>query len=188
MIITNVIISISMVVWFLTIFRQKNSSFFLFFLILGLSDPLNLLGLKIFGITNGVIYTIACIIFYFVFRFNNVRSFKLKYFDYIIFLVFLYVVITLEYVYYFYLGVHLFILSKFIQRIITDLHLRDEFSIYFLILVFYQLSALLKIIVFLSGTASGLYLFFITLAFQILIAIFFIVFREDDPKLKIKMT
>jgi hypothetical protein len=187
MIVTHIILTISSIAWFLTIFRQKSSSVFLFFLILGLADPLNIMVIYLLGVPNGVIYTFACIAFYFVFRFDNSHSIKLKFFDYFVFLIFLYVVVTIEHVYYFYLGIHLFILYKFIQRIITDLHLHDEFSLYFLILVFYQLSALVKIIVFLSGTVSGLHLFFITLAFQILIAIFFIIFREDNPKLIIKL-
>ena len=188
MTVSYIIYMISTIAWFLTIFSQKKSSVFLFFLILGLSDPLFLLFNYIVKVPNGVVYSFAAISFYMVFRFNDFKSIKLKLIDYSVFIAFFYVVFTLSYIYYFVLGVHIYILFKFIKRIITALHFQGELLIFFLVLVFYEISLLFKGIIFIAGTGQGFYLFFITLAFQILIAIFFIIFREDNPKLIIKMT
>ncbi len=188
MIVTHVIFAISTVAWFLTIFRQRKSSVFLFFLILGLSDPLTFLVNNIVSVPNGMVYSFAAMAFYVVFRFNDFKSIKLKVVDYIILSVFLYILLTKSYIFYFVFSIHIYVLYKFAKRVITALHFQGEIHVFFLVLVFYEISLLFKGIIFIAGKGQGFYLFFITLAFQILIAIFFIVFREDDPKLIIKMT
>jgi hypothetical protein len=62
-----------------------------------------------------------------------------------------------------------------------------EFNWFYLVLVFYEITVILKVIVFISGADVGLFYLYITLAFQFLVAIFFTIFSEESPFLRIRL-
>lgn len=188
MIIHHIVLGISIIAWFITILRQRKSSIHLYFLITGLADPLHLMSIYFLGIPNGVIYATASICSYLAIRFTDIKSIKLLKSDYLLFIIYFSAVVTFSYLDYLVLGIHLLIFIKIIQRMIINLHFQGELNIFFLVLAFYELSLLIKGIVYLSGTFSGFIFFFITLAFQIIIAVFFIIFREDNPKLTFRLS
>ena len=188
MIITYIIFSVSCLVWFWVIFRQKNSSIYLYFLILGLKDPLGLFTLYILKIPFEVLYIISDILILVALRTENFKIIKLKVLDYLIIIAVIISFIISFNLTYLSLVVHVFILINFIQRVIIPLHFKGELSVFFAILVFYETSLLVKGFMLVNNPILGMYLIYFTLAFQILIAIFFIIFREDNPKLIIKMT
>lgn len=53
-------------------------------------------------------------------------------------------------------------------------------------LVFYEISVIVNLIVFISKTNLSVVFFYLTLSFQILVAIFFTIFREDSSISKLK--
>lgn len=188
MIIPNIVLAISILVWFITIFTQKKSSVFVYFLMLGISDPISLICEYTLTLPSGIIFVIAGLVILFALRSNNFKSIKFRFLDYFFLASFIIAILLSVNLFNFALLVHVFILINFIERIIITLHFEGTINIFFLVIVFYETSLLIKGIVYASSTVSGFVLFSITLAFQIFIAIFFIIFTEDNPKLIIKMT
>ena len=56
-------------------------------------------------------------------------------------------------------------------------------NIFHIVLAFYMTTSVASLIIYLNGDHQAIVLFSINIAFQILIAIFFAIFREDHPKL-----
>ena len=136
---------------------------------------------------SGIIFVIAGLLILFALRSNNFKSIIFRFLDYFFLAAFIAAILLSVNLFNFALLVHVFIVINFIERIIITLHFEGAINIFFLVIVFYETSLLIKGIVYASGTVSGFVLFSITLAFQILIAIFFIIFQEDNPKLIIKI-
>jgi hypothetical protein len=61
------------------------------------------------------------------------------------------------------------------------------FKIYNLALLFYELSVVINLLMFLSGSDLHVVMYYITLVFQILLAIFFTIFTEKSRFLIIKL-
>jgi phosphoglycerol transferase MdoB-like AlkP superfamily enzyme len=83
---------------------------------------------------------------------------------------------------------HTLITIRAIFKIIIELHHHQKINILHLVLAFYMISSVASLIIFLNGDHQGIVLFYINLAFQTLIAIFFASFREDHPKLIYNVT
>jgi len=75
------------------------------------------------------------------------------------------------------------ILFKFIQKAVIVLYGNGELNFFYLVLIFYEISIIFNVIVHFAGTDADFIVFVSTLSFQILVAIFFIIFREDSPLL-----
>jgi len=56
-----------------------------------------------------------------------------------------------------------------------------------MVLILYQATSILKMLSVVENFSSGIYYFAITIIFQILIAIFFTIFREDDKRLHLDL-
>ena len=79
------------------------------------------------------------------------------------------------------------ILFVFIKKLMVKLYQFGEFNLFYLVLIFYEITALVKLIVLISGAEIGIAYYFLTVAFQFLIAIFFMIFREESPILRIRL-
>lgn len=179
---------VSTIVWIFPIFRQYNTRMFYFFLILGIGDPITLLGIWLFNIKPGLIHSIAALPLFYSLNLRENKYIKLSYTDILVLVLFISMIIYLRDLFYLPFAIHFLIFARIIQFFIVDLHQKSELNIFYLILVFYEITLLINFAIFLSKTDTGLLLFYITLAFQILIAIFFTIFREDDPRLSVKLT
>jgi hypothetical protein len=81
------------------------------------------------------------------------------------------------------LVIELLILIRILYRILIQLHHNQIVNLFYLVLAFYMTSIVASSIIYLNGDHQSVILFVITLSFQIFIAIFFSIFREDNPKL-----
>jgi hypothetical protein len=55
------------------------------------------------------------------------------------------------------------------------------------VLVFYQMLTVLKFFSNMKYFATGVWFFFVSTILQVFLAVFFIVYREDDPKLLMRI-
>lgn len=80
---------------------------------------------------------------------------------------------------------HGIILYYFMGLLAKDMAMTDSINIYFMILILYESSILLKISSRIVNVQTGMYFFYITTAFEILIAVYFIIYNlKSSPKIK----
>jgi hypothetical protein len=182
----NFVIYISSFAWIFPIFRQYKTRFFYFFLILGLSDPINLLCVLELNVKSGLVHSIASLLLFYSINHSEKKT-RFSYTDMLVVILFLSTTVFLAELYFITIGIHILILARFIQLFTIILHQKTEINIFCAGLVFYEITVVIKLAIYLSGTYSGVLFSYITLAFQLLIAIFFTIYREDNPHLRVKL-
>ncbi len=81
---------------------------------------------------------------------------------------------------------HGIILYYFMSLLSKDMAMTDSINIYFIILILYESSILLKISARIVNVHTGMYFFYITTAFEILIAVYFMFYNiRNSPKIKL---
>ena len=83
---------------------------------------------------------------------------------------------------------HFLILLIFIKKLMVKLYQLGEFNLFYSVLILYEITVVLNIIVFISGTEIGILYHYLTLAFQFLVAFFFTIFREESALLRIRLS
>ena len=187
MLIAKIIIYASIIVWFLPAFRQYKGKYFYYFLILALSDPLTFFSINVLQVSNYFFYSIAGILLFYSIGTSTQSFLKYWKFNLLFIVVFLFTLFTLPNLLFLILILHILILYKFIKQSVIRLHQSGELNYFLLVLIFYEITALLKVIAFISGTDTGIIFFYLTLSFQILVALFFTIFREDSSILTHKL-
>jgi hypothetical protein len=181
MIIPKIIFIFNTVAWLLPPFRQRGCKYFLYFLILALSDP-------VFSLIDWIHPSNSTPYYLFVSTLILVTLLKKK-----ILLLSLLIVILLS----IYLSnpeirlftslVHFMILLYFLKEMIVIISRESKIIIFNLVLVLYEAS------VFFKFTASyleitGILYFYITTAFEVFIAIFFTIYNEkNSPVINLQM-
>lgn len=181
----------SVLFWIGPAIRNYKSSLFPLFLFFAGHDLLVILIKSLSGIvidTSFSIFLLILVISYFL------NLFKLKH--KIIFLV-LFAFILISGFLWFYVGLTvkltvlisqiiillLLVLKKFAEMSIE----KNAYSLFYIVLIFYFLTLILKYISIFIGTEHAVEYFIITTIFQILFGLFFSVFREDDSRLLVKL-
>lgn len=177
----------SMIIWLFPAVRQYGSNLFYYFLILALADPIAYGLLKIFNIPALDTHTIGGILLYYSIdiRWENIKKYWVL--NLIIIIGFFIAFFTLSNLLFLLIACHLLIFSKFIKYIIIRLHSFSEIDCFYLVLTFYELTFLVSFIVILSHTTIGYIEHYITLVFQLLIGIFFIIFRYNSRFLQLHL-
>ena len=183
----KIIVYISTFFWLFPPFRQYKGRYFYYFLILALSDPLAIIGVSLIGIPYHFIHSVAGLLL--LYSFDSIEYVK-KYMlaNMIFVLAFFLFLFLLDNLLYLILTLHLLILYRFLRLSLLNTFSKNELNIFLLVLVFYEISAIVNLIVFISKTNLGFVFYYLTLSFQILVAIFFTVFREDSSILKLKFS
>jgi len=169
--------------------RQYKTHYFLFFLLIAVTDPINLatriffkadLAGFIFPFMTGLM--VLSLIDKLVIKRNKLT-------------VVLYLLIIISISYFFRKPIIYASIIVFNELIIIFIVLKDfivnfvdhkTINLFLLMLFFYLSTALLKMFNFLTGFADAAAFFYITSFFQILFGLFFTVFREDNPKIVIQ--
>ncbi len=187
MAITQSIIYASIFFWLFPVYRQYKGNYFLFFLILALSDPMVMLSVAVLKVQPTLIHSIAGI--FLLYSIDTVKQEfeRLWLLNLMIVVTFIIALLLLSNLLILVLILHFLILIVFIKKLMLKLHQLSEFNWFYLVLIFYEITVILKVIVFISGTEIGILYFYLTLAFQFLIAIFFTIFREESPLLRTRL-
>lgn len=181
----TIIIYISTFFWLFPPFRQFKGRYFYYFFILALSDPVNLISVNLIGVPYHFIHSIAGLLL--LYSINSIEYVKKYLFANMFFiLTFFLFLFLLDNLLYLILTLHLLILYRFLRLSLLNTYSKSELNIFLFMLVFYEISVIVNLIVFISKTNLGVVFFYLTLLFQILVAIFFTIFREDSSVLKLK--
>jgi hypothetical protein len=183
---------ISIFFWTLPAIRQYKTNLFFYFLIIALMDPVGLLfiatGLHL--IATYQIYVISSLIILcgFFYSFS-----KRKYFLFAVAVSLLIIILSLfngrNFGYIIVIFTHLFILFFFARRAVFSVVALKSVNIFHMILILYETSVIMKLLTSLTiyDPELSLFHFFITSIFEAFIAVFFAVFKEENPKLLIAL-
>lgn len=183
-----IIIYLSSFAWIFPIFRQYKSNLFYFFLFLGISDPLTILLFQIFRHPPGIISVIFAPILFYTINIDRQKKFSINSIEIFVFLLTFILFFTVPNNDVIILVIHTMILIRVLSKILIELHHKQIVNIFHIVLAFYMTTSVASLLVFLNGDYQAMVLFYINLAFQILIAIFFSLFSEDNPKLIYNVT
>jgi hypothetical protein len=178
---------LSMIAWIFPIFRQFRCNLFYFFLALGISDPISFFLLKTFHFKPGLFTIIIFTILFFALNIDRQKPFKINSLEISVFILAFVLTITIKNYDIVLLVIELLILIRILYRILIQIYLNQIVNLFYLTLAFYMISCIASSIIYLNGNQESVILFEINLSFQILIAIFFSIFREDHPKLTYKI-
>ncbi|MCX6169107.1 MAG: hypothetical protein NTX65_07205 [Ignavibacteriales bacterium] len=181
-----VIVSLSMFFWIFPAVKQFKTNLFLYFLIYAMMDPITII------IISNIKHTRIELLFTFLLMLSVLWSFKYKKSIRILIAVVLSLVL---YSYFsdriFYLtltiSIHTIIVYFFIKRTFSFTANCGKVNIFHLFLLLEEISIILKISASLISVETGPVYSYTTTAFEILIAIFFTLYREDNPKLHIDL-
>jgi hypothetical protein len=182
MIITKIIAYTSLVLWLLPPFRQYRSRYFSFFLVLSLGDPFTML-LYSAGLLPAGGFHFFIISFFMFISYDNFKPLKEKKLNELI-------LVLISIIPYFFTNntnfgiifLHLVIFMRFLRDAMVNTAKNYEVNLFYFALVLYELSIILKFFSIISTFYNYTY-FYLTTVLEMLLALFFIFFREDKPKL-----
>lgn len=176
-----------MVVWVLPIFRQYKTNLFYFFLFLGICDPLTSLAITILPIENELIAVIFAPILFYTINIDRTKPFRISKTEIFIFILAYSLIYFISNLNIILLIIHILIALRAIYRIIIDLHYNQKINIVRFVLAFYMITSVASLLIYLNGDYQALVLFYTNLAFQLLLAVFFSLFSENNPKMNYKV-
>ncbi len=187
MAVAQIISYLSIFFWLLPPIRQYKERFFIYFLITALMDPMQLIAVHFFHTHNYYVHPIASVFLLYSINLSSDNLKKYWYFHMLFVAAFILGLFLLQNHIQLILFLHFLILIKFLKIAFVSLHKFNIINVFLFMLVFYELSVVINQLVFLSNYEIKVIFFYTTLFFQILIAIFFTIFKEDNPSLKITL-
>lgn len=185
---STIILYLSMLAWIFPIFRQYRCNTFYFFLLLGISDPLAGLFMNITHLSPVIIAVIISPFLFYSVNIDRQNKLSVTTIDIFVFTLTLILMFTISNLDIIMLIIHTLILIRIIFKILIELYHKQIVNVFHLVLAFYMTTSVASLIIYLNGDHQAIVLFYINLAFQILLAIFFATFREDHPKLTYNVT
>ena len=181
-------IYINTLAYLLPPFRQIGGKYFPFFLVLAFGNPLALLLAERFHYNPiNTICIISFLSLLAVLSTIQVKKYMLLILTLTISLICILIAGNMKLVQIVTIFITLFVLSFFIKQAAT--YYRDQYSLHlgFFILSLYELGLILKLYLALSNIRFGMAYFYLTDIFEMLIAIFFTIYKvENAPKIKMQ--
>jgi hypothetical protein len=172
----------SMLIWLLPPLRQYGTRFFIFFLMFGFADITGALYSKYVDInSNLIVYIIITAIALLSLQEKaHLKKYLFYYSVMILAAVGLYIRFPdLSTGTFILLFINTFIILTLFKDLLNDFFNMRSFSIFLAILIFYQITNITKLATLLTGFQNNYFYFGFTTAIQILLGIFFSVFRYD---------
>lgn len=184
----HVLLYISIIVWIFPAIRQYKSNLFYYFFILAVTDPFNQLWFIFTKPSpNAYIYCISSLLLYYSIDLRNQRKSDNWVSKLTLILTFIAALLLTTNYHLITAVLHVIILFKFIKIITVKLYNENKLNLFYLTLILYELTIVLKMSLIIVITETGIVFFHLTLVFEMLIAVFFIIFREDDSKIIISL-
>jgi hypothetical protein len=186
---TYIIIYISLFVWLLPPLRQYKGKLFLYFLLFAIMDPLSYFSIISFH-TNS--YQIQSLISFALILTVSADKISKKNIVFIFtgFILTLIITITQDrnVIYLYIILMHLIILWNFLKETLISFSKNNFLTLGWVVLILYEISIVLKLIVALEVTQVSTIYYYLTTGFQILIALFFTIYKvEHSPKIKLSV-
>lgn len=186
MLITQIIAFTSMALWLMPPFRQYKSKYFSFFLVLSLGDPATMLLYSTGLLPSGGVHFFILSIFMFLSYDNFAPVRKKKLLEFLVVLLCIVLFFLTKNANYGVLLLNFALLILFLKDAILHTAKYYEINFFYFVLVLYELSLILKFISIVSSFYNYTY-FYLTTVVEMLLAVFFIFYREDKPKLSISL-
>ena len=186
MYIAKFLVYFSILVWLLPPFRQIRGGYFLYFLALGFSDPFALIFLWLIKLNVEYVHLIIAFILAISILFYN----KKLNINWTIGLTLLLLVsiwrVGIDKQYFYFIIFHFIILMQIMISAVKEVYQKQRINIYFSILFIYELTTILKFIIYSYNYTSGIYMFYLSLVFEMIIGLFFIFYNlENTPIIKL---
>lgn len=185
----KILFFISIIVWLFPPIRQRRNRYFIFFLLLAISDPISILMNKLNLSYYNIQYHTLMTFFLFVslLHKNIIQNNKFKLIIVGVIILMLGLLVSDTKLFYsvyilFYCIIFLMFLKEFITKFIFD-RIIHVFSI---ILMLYVLTNIFKVFNLLLSYVDATGFFFVTTIFQITMGLFFSIFREDKARIVLK--
>ncbi len=184
------LVVIGIVVWLVIPIRQYKTRYFWFFLILGLTDPVSFIAAKSFHTTSAQkFYVFFDILFFFsVIEYKKITALKILFYLAIIGLGYFSFTHYWEYGDFFITAILFLVLIILLRQSFQFVIKKGCINIFHVGLVFYQALSVFKFLNLLLFFSTGIWFFFLSTAVQILLGVFFAMYREDDPRFLIRVT
>ncbi|MCL4551143.1 MAG: hypothetical protein M1495_21545 [Bacteroidetes bacterium] len=179
---------VSSVFWIFPAIRNYKTKLFLYFLVLAVSDPVGIIVVSLFkGLSTA---------FYVFFALLLVASLKVFFSSQKLYLTILTIFFLMTVAVAFspvnirYIASmieHIVVAFIFIGILLSYVAMTSKVKGYHIILVLYEISIILKILFIILNVELGLGYFYTTTIFQMLIAVYFSVYKETDNKLLIDL-
>ncbi len=185
MVIPYIVVFISLIVWFLPIFKQYKTEYFLFFLILGINEPTYALFriLHLFK-PEYINITFSVILVYSLVKRNKKNALIL-----ISTLLLMYVVVwhypDINKI--FNALIHVVIIFIVLNNLFQQINLKYELNLFLVIFVSYELTGIMKFIVAYTDAVNGMVLFYLTSFLQIIYGILFSFINVNTKVFKLRV-
>jgi len=180
----------SIIVWLFPPVRNFKRKYFLYFVFLAISDPISLLLRKV-GLHSRYI-SIIFIIFCFCYLISVLDKNEIKRYKYLLIFVVLFtlllnfIVNKQDIVLLTFIIIHWIIFLIFFKHFSTFLINERIISVFYIVLLFYELTIITKFLIILFNAEYATAFFIITSIFQIAFGLFFSIFREDKTSIALK--
>lgn len=178
---------VGLIIWLLPPLKQYKGKYFNFFLILAIEDPITIFLIHSFKIYPTQVYSIM----YFILFLSLIRLNKIKRFWYLFLIMISFIFITNFYLNYkeiifFIIISGLLIVFIFLKLLAENYNKNNRLNSGYLVLILYNISILLKFYLAFGSTKNFVAFFYFTTAFEILVAIFFTIYKvEESPAIKL---
>ncbi len=173
------IIDISVFFWLLPPFRQFKGRFFYYFLIMALSDPITIFCFEVLKLSVNTIHSIAGLFLILSILFIE-EGIKKKFILTLLISGFILGMFYLPNHLYLLVAIHIVIFLMLLKIAIVPIYQKNIINIFYFALLFYELSIVLNLSLIMGGSNIKMLLFYMTLSFQVLMAIFFTIFTEKS--------
>ena len=177
---------LSVLVWLLPPIRQYKTFFFLYFLVLGITDVFSVLLIKFFQISSYDFYVIISFCSFIALqRFEYLKQKKILFIGsglIVILLLFFRIeknpyILLIAFL-------HLMIIFRILYLFVMVVAEKQGINFFYLVLAFYEFTILLKFLNFLLEiNFEAQAYFYVTTIFELVVGIFYTTFREDSRKL-----
>ena len=173
--------------------RQFKGTFFFYFLILAIEDPLGVFVIKNFGIYQGVVH--SCFSIFLLISILKPEDFlkSLRLLIPIVAVVYILMVYLFSQWGWDFKGIrlgiglaHIIIFIALAKSTVIFIKAKLSINLFHIMLLLYEASVITKFIVYSLYSSKGFFFFYLTLAFELLLGLFFTFFKDDNPKLIIK--
>ena len=179
---------VSSVFWIFPAIRNYRTKLFLYFLILAISDPLAISAVFFVPGISTILYVLLA--FLLVASLRNFFSTKKLYVG-ILVLFFLMGVAAIFFPvnirYIVNMSEHTCVAFIFIGLLLSYVALNSKVKVFHIVLVLYEISIILKVLFIVLNVELGISYFYTTSIFEMLIAVFFSIYKETDNKLLIDL-
>ncbi len=185
---TQFIYLLGFLIWIFPAIRQYKKNLFFYFLILALSDPINLIVFFLFRLNpfDTIVVYSSYLLFLSILEKRNVKKYWVVFTIPLIAMIIIDITtpwIEADTIKFLFIMLHIVIFSLILRIYAFDQSEKGIVNWFYIVLLFYELTVISKFIAITIGIDNATGYFIVTTFVQIAFGLFFSIFREDDPRL-----